>query len=145
MSHYAFIVNAESARLSPGREFKTSALMSGPTNSRIRLHADPEIQDRPDGRLVENFRISKKMRPFVGRISRSPLATSRKGRIVFVRDARDQSFDAALPFYEGMIGERPQSFALCGEHRDAYQLAVRFHDPGFQERPHRGLTIWTFG
>jgi hypothetical protein len=42
--------------------------MSGPTNSRIQLPPGPEIQDRPEDRLVKNFRISKKMRPFVGRM-----------------------------------------------------------------------------
>ena len=42
--------------------------MSGPTNSRIQLPPGPEIQDRPEDRLVKNFQISKKMRPFVGRM-----------------------------------------------------------------------------
>ena len=69
MSRYALIVIAEIGAhpvAQPG--IQTSAQMSGPTNSRIQLPPGPEIQDRPEDRLVKNFRISKKMRPFVGRM-----------------------------------------------------------------------------
>ena len=54
------------------------------------------------------------------------------------------SVDAVLPFGEGMIAKSPKPLATRGQHLDTHQLACRFHDPEFQERPHRGIDHMDF-
>ena len=72
-------------------------------------------------------------------------AGGREGRIVIVRDAVDEPFNAILPFFEWMIAERPQSLAVRGKHFDAHQLVCRFTSPDFRNDQTAGLTTWISG